>query len=435
MNAPAQIEKGYGPVWHQVLQQTGWWHSFELPDGSVVKGVNSLDSLKNRIAQFPIPADLRGKRVLDIGAWDGWFSFEMERRGADVVALDCWDNPRFHEMHSIYNSRVELRKMDVMDISPATVGRFDIVLFFGVLYHLKHPLMALEKVCSITTDLAAVDSFVIRDNFDPKAQPVLEFYENDEMEGQTDNWCAPNLACLMAMCRTAGFARVEFRAVLPYSACLACSRRWSPPDPNGPKGTLLSAFHGVNGGINFDSSRDEYVMCGFRTSERDLKRQDVQPSIGPYGVQPITVKSGGDDIWYASFKLPPGLEPGWHPVSVAVRGGPVSTSGRVAVDLPVSAADPRIEGVSDGATWQSGAFDPRRGNILSIWCSGLPDNADRNNVRVFLDKRPCTVEFVEDASGPKQINVRVPESLKAGSVEVLLQFGNASAPPVRLQVL
>src|SRR5215469_1800364 len=99
--------KGYGPAWKALWEKTGWWHSFELPGGEVVRGMNPLEVLKQRIAQFPIPGDLRGKRVLDIGAWDGWFTFEMERRGAEVVALDCWDNPRFREMHAIYKSRVD----------------------------------------------------------------------------------------------------------------------------------------------------------------------------------------------------------------------------------------------------------------------------------------------------------------------------------------
>src|ERR1051326_562902 len=221
---PAEKTKGYGPDWKHQYEDSGWWHSFQLPDGRVFRGVNSVETLQYRIGRFPIAADLTGKRVLDIGAWDGWFSFEMERRGAEGVAIDTWDNPRFRQMHAIYDSRVEYRQMDVMDLAPETAGRFDIVLFRGVLFPLNHPLMARERVCSVTAELAAVDSYVLRDDFNPDARPVLEFYETDEMEGQTDNWCAPNLACLMAMCRTAGFARVDFRNVLPYSGCLACCR-------------------------------------------------------------------------------------------------------------------------------------------------------------------------------------------------------------------
>ncbi|MDE3198431.1 MAG: TIGR04290 family methyltransferase, partial [Acidobacteriota bacterium] len=70
------------------LSRLGWYHSIELPDGGVIEGHQSVEQLRRRIAQFPIPADLTGRRVLDIGAWDGWFSFEMERRGASVLAVD-----------------------------------------------------------------------------------------------------------------------------------------------------------------------------------------------------------------------------------------------------------------------------------------------------------------------------------------------------------
>ncbi len=431
---PAQTPKGYGPEWNRQLQESGWWHSFELPDGRMLKGVNSLDSLKNRIGQFPIPADLTGKRVLDIGVWDGWFSFEMERRGAEVVAIDCWDNPRFREIHAIYNSRVEYRQMDVMEIAPDSVGRFDIVLFLGVLYHLKHPLMALEKVCSVTTDLAAVDSYVLRDNFDPGAQPVLEFYETNEMEGQTDNWCAPNLACLMAMCRTAGFARVEFRNILPYSACLACYRRWAPENPRGPRAELLSAVHNMNGGINFDTRRDDYLTCGFRTGETGLGLTDVQPVVSGYGVRPISVSNMGGDLWQTNFKLPPGLEPGWHEVRLAVRGGPPNGDLRIAVEVPLPECTPQIQGVRDGTSWASDVLDLKLSRVLALWCAGLPENADRYNTCVLLNGLRCAIEFLAPPAGNRQINVRVPEVVAPGPAELIVKVGACSSRPAALMI-
>src|SRR5580700_1396292 len=244
------------------LAKLGFYHSIELPDGTVIPGAQSIEQQRWRIAQFPIPQDLRGKRVLDIGAWDGWFSFEMERRGAAVVAIDNWDNPRFHEAKAMLDSRVEYRQMDVYDLTPERLGRFEIVLFMGVLYHLKHPLLALERVCALTTEMAAVDSFILREEHWSGAnvveRPVMEFYEADEFGGQTDNWVAPSLACLQAFCRTAGFARVELQSVLEYSACLACHRHWARPDDGALEGPAVSvAVHNLNGGINFESSRDE----------------------------------------------------------------------------------------------------------------------------------------------------------------------------------
>src|SRR6202022_2279415 len=111
------------------------------------------------------------------------------------------------------NSRVEYRQIDMYELTPERVGRFDIVLFMGVLYHLKHPLLALERVCALTTHMAAVDSFTLREAHRPGEQveqrPVMEFYETDEFGGQTDNWVAPSLVCLQAFCRTAGFAGGE----------------------------------------------------------------------------------------------------------------------------------------------------------------------------------------------------------------------------------
>ena len=426
--------KGYGPEWDRQLQESGWWHSFELPGGESIQGVNTLESLKNRIAQFPIPENLRGKRVLDVGAWDGWFSFEMERRGAEVVAIDCWDNPRFREIHSAYRSRVDYRVMDVMDVSRETVGRFDIVLFFGVLYHLKHPLMALEKICAITTDFAAVDSYILRDNFDAHATPLLEFYETDEMEGRADNWCAPNLACLMAMCRTAGFARVHLQSILPYSACVACYRKWQPTNPSGPRAELLSAAHRVNYGINFDSRGDDYLTCGFRTGQGELTLDDVQLSVGPYGVRPIALKNLGTDLWQTAFKLPPGLDPGWHGVSLAVRGGPADSARQIAVDIPIPECELKIEGVRDGLTWAPDTLDLKSGRALALWCAGLPENADRNNVRVLLNGVRCTNEFIAPPSPSRQINVRVPEKTSTGPAEVVVTIGKSTSGPTRIVV-
>ena len=99
--------------------------------------------------------------MLDVGAWDGWFSFECERRGADVVAVDCVALDTFIEAKQLIGSKVEYLTLDVNELSARRLGRFDIVLFFGVLYHLRHPLLGLEKAVELSTDLALIESFVI----------------------------------------------------------------------------------------------------------------------------------------------------------------------------------------------------------------------------------------------------------------------------------
>lgn len=426
-------------AWKEQFDASGWWHSFELPGGARIEGVCTVAGLSKRLDQYPIPEDLHGARVLDIGAWDGWYSFEMERRGADVVAVDCWDNPRFHQIHAALHSHVDYRQMDVYDLTPATVGRFDIVLFMGVLYHLKHPLLALERVCSITRDLAIVDSFVLREELlpgpDAEARPIMEFFENDEFGGQTDNWWAPNVPCLMAMCRTAGFARVEHRATLSNGACIACYRKWlSAPIIDRDAPVLLDAMHHTNFGVNFSSSKDDYVAIVFRAPDADLDRDVIEPQVGDYGVRPISLSRLTPDTWQANLRLPPGLAPGWHDTTVRLPGQPSSNAIKVAVDIDPGHSTPVIVGIGDGSTWESGIFRPENGSVLCLWVSGLPENADRANVRFLLDGRRLEVFYVERESGKasRQINVRVLPGVPSGSFPVQVVAGASSSAPTSI---
>ena len=416
--------------WNDERGERGWWHSFELPDGTLIEGVCGLPGLKNRIGQFPIPQNLRGKRVLDIGAWDGWFSFEMERRGAEVLAIDNWDNPRFHEARAMLNSRVEYRQIDMYELTPDRVGYFDIVLFMGVLYHLKHPLLALERVCALTTGMAAVDSFILREKHRPgeavEQRPVMEFFETDEFGGQTDNWVAPSLACLQAFCRTAGFARVEVENVLEQTACLTCYRHWETPSPAAPEGPkLTAALRSLGGGINFESARDEMVSAWFRWKGGELGLNDVRPEVGGYGVRPIHVSSAGEAAWQINFKLPPGLTPGWHDVRMRIGKSRPGSAQRIAVDVPLAAREIRILGVRDGTTWAADRLDLWRGCVLAIWADGLPENVDSANLSVTLNGRRLTAIYVEEAEGARQINVTVPTDFPGGPATIFVSVGHS----------
>jgi len=441
---PPAAKSNFGPCnfvqhWNNVREAAGWWHSFELPDGTEIRGACDLAGLKNRIAQFPIPADLRGKRVLDIGAWDGWFSFEMERRGAEVMAIDCWDNSRFREMHDMLSSRVDYRQHDIYELTPELVGRFDIVLFLGVLYHLKHPLLALERVCALTTDLAAVDSFILRDEHRPgehvSQRAVMEFYETDEFGGQTDNWVAPSLPCLLAFCRTAGFARVEWRSTLEHSACVACCRRWEEPREPGKSPVLLEIYHHTNFGINFRSDLDDYINASFQWDAPSLSIEDVKPEVDGLGIRPITVKRRAD-YWDTTFKLPPGLAPGWHQACIRVASCGRSNVRLLAVDLPIVAGSLAIQSICDGKTWKRDELDLRQADSVAMWIAGLPENADKNNLRAFLDGRRIPVLFVERANGgeARQVNASIPPATSAGVREITVSVGDIVSPPASLRV-
>ncbi len=266
------------------------YHSIDLPDGSVLPGLQTVEHLRWRLELFKLPHDLHGKRVLDIGAWDGWFSFECERRGADVVAVDCVPLDTFIEAKQLIGSKVEYLTLDVNELSARTLGRFDIVLFFGVLYHLRHPLLGLEKVVELSTDLALIESFVIQPE-QRQIPAVMEFYERTELGGQIDNWCGPSPECLAAMCRSAGFAQVESIDITNQRASVVCRRRWPEPDA----APLVSAphLHAVSNNrtyvATFHPLKDEYLCCYFKSAEKGLTADSLFVEVDGYGTHALVV--------------------------------------------------------------------------------------------------------------------------------------------------
>jgi len=425
--------------WDRERAQKGWWHSFELPDGRVIEGVADLASLKHRLAQFPIPENLAGKRVLDIGAWDGWFSFEMERRGAAVTAVDCWDNERFRYIHKELGSHVDYLILDIYDLDRAELGKFDIVLFLGVLYHLKHPLVALEKVCALTGGLMCIDSFVVTESYARKGRapdlPVMEFYEIDEFGGQFDNWVGPNVECLVAFCRTAGFARVELRSVLECSACVTCYRQWEPvpATPQHAPPRLLHVEHNFNCGINFRSAADDYVSCWFSAEEQRLTREDIRPEVDGYGSGAVYLARQADGRWQVNFKLPPGVDSGWREVRLRTATSGPSNIMRIAVDIPVRAEALKIAGIRDSSTWEADELRLAPPAIMSLWVEGLPENADRNNIGVWIGAMRLAIDHLTPPAGdkPRQMNVRAPLGATPGDYLITVSIGDvrsATAP-------
>jgi tRNA (mo5U34)-methyltransferase len=430
------------------LQSLGWYHSIELPNGETIRGLQTLDQLHTRVRQFPIPADLTGMRVLDIGAWDGWFTFEMERRGASVVAVDAVRSATFLRARELLDSRAEYVVADVCDLRPADLGQFDIVLFLGVLYHLKHPMLALDRVCALAKDLVCVESFVTDDGRDPNLKPVLEFYETTELCGQFDNWVGPNTACLTAMCRAAGFVRVELVSVLDDRAHVVCRRRWDTPEGSGPAPYIVSVENGVSLDRNFSASRDDYVSVWFKAAGAALGPDDVFAEIGPYAARPVQVFSSGGDGWHAIFKLPSGIAAGWSDLRLRVPGSAFSNSVRLGVDVSEEArrelslatpggAEIAIEIVADGKSWERNQVRTRQDACISLWVRGIPEScrADRVLVRLGGHDLPCVFLSETDPAGLRQVNALLPPGLAPGQTDVNLVVGEAVSPPRVVEVI
>jgi tRNA (mo5U34)-methyltransferase len=204
-----------------------WHHTIDLGGGVVTPG---RDASQANLARIQMPRSLAAKTVLDIGAWDGFYSFEAERRGAErVVAMDypVWRNASGHPSKAGFEfarraleSSVEDVFLDVMELSPERVGgMFDVVLFLGVLYHVRHPLLALEKVFSVSGDLLILETHVARIG---TRRPAMIFYPGAELDWDETNWWGPNESAVVAMLREVGYRRVE--VITPRPPVLSVAR-------------------------------------------------------------------------------------------------------------------------------------------------------------------------------------------------------------------
>ncbi|SDN70155.1 tRNA (mo5U34)-methyltransferase [Methylobacterium phyllostachyos] len=218
-----------------------WFHNIDLGQGVWTAPDHFLGDYPNvkwRLFAAAIPADLTGKSVLDIGCNGGFYAIEMKRRGAArVLGLDSDDRylaqARFAAAHLGHD--IEFRNLSVYDVG-ALGERFDIVLFMGVLYHLRHPLLALDLIREHVADdllvfqsmlrgsravepVAADYDFWDMDQFERPGYPRMHFVEHAYAHDWT-NWWIPNRAGIEAMLRASGF-RIEAQPEAEVYLCRA----------------------------------------------------------------------------------------------------------------------------------------------------------------------------------------------------------------------
>jgi tRNA (mo5U34)-methyltransferase len=195
------------------INRYDWFHTIDFGGGVISPGHCTSAVLKAK-ADCYFSVSPKGKTVLDIGCWDGFFSVEALRRdAARVLATDHyvwqtqWSRGAFDLVRERLAPQLEVQDIDVYDISPSTVGTFEFVLFAGVLYHTRHPLLALERAASVCTDVLVVETVLDATSL---RRPAMVFYPGTELKHDPSNWWGPNRLCVEAMLRDVGFKEITF---------------------------------------------------------------------------------------------------------------------------------------------------------------------------------------------------------------------------------
>ena len=217
-------------------QSRTWYHTIELPDGSTTPGWIDTRPIASLI---PWPDSLKGGRCLDVGTFDGYWAFEMERRGAgEVVAIDVDDpegldfvldmktagpefireiraerGPGFATAKAALGSSVSRRNRSVYDLNPADDGRFDVVFCGAMLLHLRDPILALEKIRDVCAGV-----LVLAESINPLLEIVAPRYATAAVHPFNDQWWVPNSRGMERFLSMSGFdvAHRGKRFLFPY---------------------------------------------------------------------------------------------------------------------------------------------------------------------------------------------------------------------------
>jgi tRNA (mo5U34)-methyltransferase len=222
-----------------------WFHRIDLGGGLFTKTESVMGEPVDhpygpwQTIQKLLPADLSGITLLDVGCNAGFYALEAKRRGAKRVL--GVDGQRQHVRQGLFVRKVlglevEFRRLNVYELSPRVVGQFDITLALGLLYHLKHPILALENLYRVTKELLVIETAIMPVGETPKSFAYsfgamkailhpLAYVENPpESKEQVFNWFLPGIEALMALLRNAGFAEVELIEEKDDRAVVVCRK-------------------------------------------------------------------------------------------------------------------------------------------------------------------------------------------------------------------
>ena len=222
-----------------------WFHNLHLPDGTQTAPNHPLGDFplfKWRELAPHLPVDLSGWTALDIGCNAGFYSFELARRGASVVGIDA--NERYLRQARWARERLELdvefRQMGVYELVRSE-ERFDLILFMGVLYHLRYPLLALDAVAEKVRRLLVLQTLTLGDAGEAETPEDVSFEEREalgspewpraafiehRLAGDATNWWVPDEAAVRAMARSAGLEVIA----RPLDETFLCRPTRLPPE-------------------------------------------------------------------------------------------------------------------------------------------------------------------------------------------------------------
>ena len=241
-----------GKLSHKIESLQPWFHNLHLP-GGVQTAPNhyfgDFPRFKWEQIKHSIPRNLKGWTALDIGCNAGFYSFELAKRGADVLGIDLdphyLKQARWAAKELGLEDKVKFRQMQVYDLVKLR-RTFDIILFMGVFYHLRYPMLAMDIVTQKVEKLMVFQTLTMpgkgelirkdlsidkRKKMLEKGWPLMAFIEN-RLAGDPTNWWAPNHACILAMLRTCGLRVVanpghEIYIAKPDAKLTAVAKGWN----------------------------------------------------------------------------------------------------------------------------------------------------------------------------------------------------------------
>jgi tRNA (mo5U34)-methyltransferase len=336
-----------------------WFHRIDLGGGLFTKTESVMGEpvdhpLGNwRTIQKLLPLDLSDKTLLDVGCNAGFYAFEAKRRGARRVL--GVDGQRQHVRQGLFVRKVlgldvEFRRLNVYELDTRSIGQFDITLALGLLYHLKHPILALEKLYQVTKELLIIETAIMPPERTPESfvHPLgekqmllhpLTFVENPaEAKEQVFNWFLPGIEALKALLRTTGFDEVEMVEEKNERAIVVCRKA---------KGESGEALKHLSGQLKLEAGSracppGAELHFQLRVENTGLARW---PATGDGAAGKGAVSLGAHLLWeteeevdwdYGRARLPRDLEPG-ETANLEFKVRAPATPGRYIVEFDMVA--------------------------------------------------------------------------------------------------